>query len=310
MLTLALAALIAASPVATEIALPSEPAPLHGTLLTPNGETRAAAVIIAGSGPTDRDGNSPLNVRGGMLRQLAEDLAGRGVATVRYDKRGIAGSAAAGLDEASLTFDDLVQDARAWAAETAARTGRPCAWLIGHSEGALIAQLAAADNPQVCGLVLLSPVGQKASDQIRAQLEAGLPDTMKPAAMKALDDLAAGRTTDNVPGLEALFRPSVQPYLISYLSRDPVALIRDYRGPVLLGHGSHDIQVPADNSERLAAAQPKARRVVFEGANHLLRPAPADRAGNLATYSDDAGRLEPNVVPAVTDFILETPPAQ
>ena len=100
-----LVASLLAGPVSTEIALHAEPAPLHGTLLTPESDTRAAAVIIAGSGPTDRDGNSPIGVTGGVYRQLAEGLAERGIATVRYDKRGIAASTAAATDEASLTFD-------------------------------------------------------------------------------------------------------------------------------------------------------------------------------------------------------------
>ncbi len=294
----------AAEPVSIDIALPSQPAPLHGTLLTPEGPTRAAAVIIAGSGPTDRNGDSPLGVRGGVMRQLAEGLAADGIATVRYDKRGIAASSAAGFDESKLRFDDLVADARSWAAEAVARTGRPCAWLIGHSEGALIAQRAAVDNPQVCGLVLLSPVGRKAGDQVREQLEAGLPETIKPAALAALGDLEAGRTTANIPGLEALFRPSVQPYLISYLSLDPAALIAAYPGPVLLGTGSHDLQVPATNSDLLLAAQPRAEKVVFEGVNHVLRQAPADRAGNMATYGKADLPLDPAVVPAVSSFIL------
>lgn len=305
MLSLLLASALALSPTSAEIELPSQPVPLQGTLLTPEGQTRAAAVIIPGSGPTDRDGNSPLGVTGGVLRQLAEGLAERGIATVRIDKRGIAGSAAAGFDESKLTFDAYVSDARAWAEETATRTGRPCAWLIGHSEGALVAELAAADNPRVCGLILLSPVGRKAGDEIRAQLNAALPEAMKPAALAALDDLEAGRTTANVPGLEALFRPSVQPYLISYLTKDPVALVAAYDRPVMIGHGSHDIQVTPDNTDRLAAAQPNAVKVIFEGANHVLRQAPMDRAGNMATYGNADIPLDPAIVPAVAEFVLK-----
>lgn len=304
MLTLAAALLL--SPVSTPVELASSPAPLHGTLLTPEGQTRAAAVIIAGSGPTDRDGNSPVGVAGGVYRQLAEGLAERGVATVRYDKRGVAASAAAGADEARLTFDALIDDARAWARLTAERTGQPCVWLIGHSEGALIGQAAAADNPQVCGLVLLSPVGERAGALVRRQLDAGLPDAMKPEAFAVLDQLEAGRVVANPPpALAALFRPSVQPYLISYLVVDPEALIADYDRPVLLGHGAADIQVPPSNTERLAKAQPKAQVVIFEGLNHVLRPAPMDRAANLAAYGDASIPLGAEVAPAVADFILK-----
>ena len=127
MLSLAAAlAILAAGPVSTEIALPAQPAPLHGTLLTPP-DASAAAVILPGSGPTDRDGNSPMGVAAGTYRLLAEGLAQQGIATLRIDKRGIAASAAAGPAEADLRFDAYVADARAWAAE-AARATRAATW--------------------------------------------------------------------------------------------------------------------------------------------------------------------------------------
>ena len=124
MLTLAAALLL--SPVSTPVESPSSPAPLHGSLLTPEGETRAAAVIIPGSGPTDRDGNSPqFGIQAATYRLLAEGLAERGVATVRIDKRGIGESAAAGPSEADLRFSTYAEDARAWAAEAAAKPPNP-----------------------------------------------------------------------------------------------------------------------------------------------------------------------------------------
>ncbi len=136
MFSLALALL--AGPVSSEVTLPAHPAPLHGTLSAPDSPA-AVAVILPGSGPTDRDGNSPMGVSASTYRLLAEGLAAQGIATVRIDKRGIAASAAAGPAEADLRFDAYVADARAWAAEAARRADKPCAWLIGHSEGALVA---------------------------------------------------------------------------------------------------------------------------------------------------------------------------
>ena len=303
MLSLILAAALLTDPVAAPVNLPTDRAPLHGTLLTPDAP-RAVAVIVPGSGPTDRDGNSPLGVSGGIYRQLAEGLAERGVATLRFDKRGIAASAFAASDEASLRFDHYVEDARRWAALAAERTGQPCAWLIGHSEGALIAQKAAEGDDTVCGLVLVSAVGQKAGVQIRQQL-ATLPEPLNSQAMAALTDLEAGRATEGPPELAALFRPSVQPYLISYLALDPIALIAGYSGPVLLLHGTTDFQVPIDNAERLAEAQPAARLTRLEGVNHILRIAPADRAANAATYNNATLPLAPGIADAAASFILE-----
>lgn len=310
MLTLALAALIAASPGQTAVTVAAEPAPLHGTLLTPEGQTSAAAVILPGSGPTDRDGNQTPQIRASTYRLLAEGLAARGVATVRIDKRGIGESAAAGPSEAEMRFGTNAADARLWAAEAARLTGQPCVWLIGHSEGAMVA-LAAVENDdaKVCGLVLLSGVGRPAAVVLREQL-ASLPENLKTPAFAALTELEAGRTTEAPPALAALFRPSVQPYLISWFALDPAALIAAYDGPVLIGQGTTDIQVGVVDAEALAAAQPRAKLVLWDGVNHVLKTAPADRAGNIATYMDPDLPLAPGVADAVADFILETPPAQ
>lgn len=305
MLTLAAALMLA--PVSTPVESPSTPAPLHGTLLTPETEARAAAVIIPGSGPTDRDGNSPqFGIQAAPYRLLAEGLAERGVATVRIDKRGIGASTAAGPAEADLRFTAYVDDARAWAAEAAAKTGRPCVWLIGHSEGALVALAAVADgDDKVCGLVLLSGAGRPAGAVLREQL-AALPEPLKAEAYAVVDELEAGRTVTEPPAsLAALFRPSVQPYLISWLALDPAQLAATYDGPIFIGQGATDIQVTVADAEALKAAQPRAELVIWDGVNHVLKVAPAERAANVATYMDPALPLAPGVVEAVANFMLK-----
>ena len=305
MLTLAAALLL--SPVSTPVELASSPAPLHGTLLTPDSPTRAAAVILPGSGPTDRDGNSArVGVRASTYRLLAEGLAGQGVASIRIDKRGIADSAAAATSEADLRFNTYVDDARAWAAKAATQTGQPCAWLIGHSEGALVALAAVADNDdKICGLVLLSGAGRPAATVLREQL-AALPEPLKTQAYDALSELEAGRTVANPPAeLAAMFRPSVQPYLISWLALDPASLAAAYDGPILIGQGTTDLQVSVADAEAIKAAQPRAELVVWDGVNHVLKTAPADRAANVATYMDPTLPLAPGVAEAVTDFVLK-----
>ncbi|MGH7020021.1 MAG: alpha/beta hydrolase [Brevundimonas sp.] len=306
MLTLAAALLL--SPVSTPLELASAPAPLHGTLLTPEGQTRAAAVILPGSGPTDRDGNSPqFGIRAAPYRLLVEGLAERGVATIRIDKRGIGQSAAAGGAEADLRFTSNIDDARAWAAEAAAKTGRPCAWLIGHSEGALVALATAANgDDKVCGLILLSGAGRPAGVVLREQLAAGLPEPLKARAYEVLTELEEGRTVADPPAeLAALFRPSVQPYLISWLALDPAKLAAAYDGPIFVGQGTTDLQVSVADAEAIKAAQPRAEVVVWDGVNHVLKTAPADRAANIATYMDPALPLAPGVVEAVADFVLK-----
>ena len=276
MFTLAAASALAvmAGPVATEVVLPSQPAPLHGTLLTPP-DASAVAVILPGSGPTDRDGNSTLGVAASTYRLLAEGLADQGVATLRIDKRGVAASAAAGPAEADLRFDAYAADARAWAAEAATRAGKPCAWLIGHSEGALVALKAVqGGDDKICGLILLSGAGRPAGVVLREQL-ASLPEPTKTQAFAALTALEAGRTVaDAPPALAALFRPSVQPYMISWLPLDPAALLAAYDGPVLIGQGTTDLQVSVPDAQGLAAADPRATLKLWDGVNHVLKTAP------------------------------------
>ena len=307
MLTLLLASaltLAQAAPVSTEVALPSQPAPLYGTLLTPAGATTAVAVIIPGSGPTDRDGNSPLGVSAGTYRLLAEALAEKGIATIRIDKRAIGKSAPAATDESKLSFGDYAADARAWAAEAATRAGQPCAWLIGHSEGSLVA-LDAVQTPddKICGIISLAGAGRSAGVVLRDQL-VGLPEPLKTQAFAALSELEAGRTVaDTPPQLAALFRPSVQPYLISWLPLDPAKLAAAYRGPLFIGQGTTDLQISMTDAEALAAARPDATLVRFDGANHVLKTAPADQAANAATYRDPALPLAPGIVDAIASFI-------
>lgn len=296
-----------AAPTETGLTVAAEPAPLYGTLLAPEGQARAAVLILPGSGPTDRDGNNPMGVAAATYRRLAEGLAAQGIATVRFDKRGIGQSAAAAPSEADFTFRDNISDARLWIDETLARTGFACVWLAGHSEGALVALATASnDDPKICGLILLSGAGRKAGVVLREQLAAApLPPDLRTAAETALSELEAGRTTDAPPQLAALFRPSVQPYMISWLALDPAALIGDHDGPVMIGQGSTDLQTTLTDAQALKAAQPNARLVLWDGVNHVLKTAPADRAGNLATYGDPTLPLAPRVVDDIAGFILQ-----
>ena len=305
MLTLAAALLL--SPVSTPVQLASTPAPLHGTLLTPEGQTQAVALILPGSGPTDRDGNSAqFAIRAASYRLLAEGLVERGIATIRIDKRGVGESAAAGPAEAELRFSAYVDDARAWADEAATKAGQPCAWLIGHSEGALIALAAVADDDdRICGLVLLSGAGRPAGVVLREQMTA-LPEPLNSRASEVVSELEAGRTVADPPvELAALFRPSVQPYLISWLALDPARLAAAYDGPIFIGQGATDLQVTLTDAEAIKAAQPRAQLVIWDGVNHVLKTAPAERVANVATYLDPALPLAPGVIEAVAAFILK-----
>jgi len=176
-LFLPLALLLGAGPAASaevEVEAQVEGGPLRGSLLMPaDGAARAAAVVIPGSGPTNRDGDNPLGVEAGSLRLLAGALAERGVASIRVDKRGLFASAGTFADPDAVTFDDYAGDALAWVEVARERTAAECAFILGHSEGGLVALVAAqAAGPSLCGLVLVAAPGRPMGVVLREQLRA------------------------------------------------------------------------------------------------------------------------------------------
>lgn len=302
----------AAAPVESALEAPGPAGPLTGTMLAPDSGPGPVALIIPGSGPTDRDGNNPLGVKAATYRLLAQALAARGVATVRIDKRGMFGSAAAVPDANAVTVGDYVADVHAWVGSIRKRTGADCVWLIGHSEGGLVAMAAAQDAPAVCGLVLIAAPGRPLGAVLREQIRANPANApLLPQAMAAIDALEAGRRVDTAgmhPALQRLFGAQVQGFLISAFSYDPARLLAACRKPVLVLQGQRDLQVSEADARLLAKAAPDASLVLLPDVNHVLKQvASSDPRANLATYADPALALAPGVGAAIADFILRKP---
>jgi pimeloyl-ACP methyl ester carboxylesterase len=260
-------------------------------------------LMISGSGPTDRNGNNALGVSAGTLGKLAVALASRGIASLRYDKRGLTGSVPVG-DEADVTFDTFVSDLEAvaeWARSTFAH--RPLV-LLGHSEGGMVAIEAARRAPHAyVGLILLSTPGRSPADTLRDQL-ANLPQPDRSDALGMLAELAAGRRVASVPpSLAGLFRASVQPFVISMLALRPAATLAALDLPVLVIGGGTDIQVGRPDFEALATARPDVESRWYARMNHMLVDAPADFAGNVATYGDPDVELSDGLAGRIADFI-------
>ena len=278
---------------------------IHGTVMLPQKLPAPVALIIAGSGPTDRNGNSPMIAgQNNSLKYLAQGLAERGIATVRYDKRGVAESIKAATSEADLRFTTYVDDASAWIAHLRKDPRFRGVTVIGHSEGSLIGMLA-VPAASADAFVSIAGAGRKAGVILREQLKAGIPDTtMYNRAEHIVTDLEAGHlVTDVQPDLRTLFRASVQPYLISWLLLDPAALLAKLTVPVLLIQGTNDLQIKVTDAQALAHANPKAKLVVVEGMNHVLKEAPAERDKNIATYTDPALPVAPRVIQEISGFI-------
>jgi len=290
-----------------EVTVPGPQGALHGTLLVPPGGAKAVVVILPGSGPTDRDGNNPGGVKAQSYKLLAEALATKGVASIRIDKRGLFASAAAITNPNAVTIADYAVDARAWAALAAKETGRPCAWLVGHSEGGLVA-LAAGNAPGICGHILVATPGRPLADVIRAQLRANPANApVLPDAERALKALEAGKTIDVAgfhPALRQLFNPAVQGYLIDLFRQNPRELAAALKGPVMIIQGQEDLQITPADAAALKGGAPFAELLLVPGLNHVLKHVDGTQGDNIASYTIPDRPIAREVVDGITDFVL------
>jgi len=278
---------------------------LYGELEIPEANFNGqVALIIAGSGPTDRDGNSAIIPgKNNSLKMLAQELAAQGIATLRYDKRGIGLSKEAGVSEAEMTFEMSINDAKAWIDLISNDTRFNKIYTIGHSQGALIASVLAAEVSEVKGTILISGTSQSADEIIEAQLK-GLPEGLQIEAKQVMESLRNGKTVPEVTMfLASVFRPSVQPFLISWMKFQPKDYVAKTKVPMLVVHGENDIQVPDWHADSLAVANASAKIYKVTGMNHVLKDAPMQRDANLATYSNPDLNLSAGLVDGIAGFI-------
>ncbi len=281
---------------------------IKGTLLLPESKARVpVALIIAGSGPTDRDGNGPsAAARNDSLRLLAAALADAGMASVRYDKRGVAASAPAASAESELRFESYVQDAASWIAALADDERFSGVVVVGHSEGALVGMVA-AQRGRAKAFVSIAGTAQPAAVVLRRQLEGRLPPDLAAVSESILTSLEAGKTVPDAPAqLAMLYRPSVQPYLVSWFRYDPAKEIAKLTVPCLVVQGDTDIQVRVADAKALQAAQPRCELVLVPQMNHVLKLVPDDQVRQLASYGDTSLPVAPDLVRAIAAFVAKS----
>jgi uncharacterized protein len=278
---------------------------LAGTLLKPNGiEKPPVVLLIAGSGPTDRNGNQ--NGAGpGSLRQIAQQLAERGIASLRYDKRAIGRSDIQSAREEDVDLASFVDDATALMTWLEQRADLGPRFVAGHSEGGLIAMRLAARRP-LAGLILLATPGRRIGDVMRDQLNAaGLPPPLHDEAFSIIAALENGRSVPTVSApLLSLLRPGVQPLLRSELTMDPARELSALSLPILIVSGGHDLQVGQQDTEALVRARPNAKRFDAADMNHVLKITPAGRDEQKTAYADGRLPLAPGLIDAIAGFMM------
>ena len=294
----------------TVIRFSSGPMTLEGTLLLPAGSGPwPAVVIIAGSGPTDRNGNSPAGVSSDVYLMLAGALAERGIASFRYDKRGLPSSKGT-INPLVMTMSDFSRDATAAVQMLKGRADIGPVSLIGHSEGGSLAMMAATEGAPIAGLVLVSAAGRDLTTLMREQLARQFP----PPLLAAFDTAWARYSlTDSAvtapPGLELLFQPGARSFLKSWRVIDPVALLRGISLPTLVVQGETDLQVTPADANALGSARKDVKVLLLPGVNHVLKldSGATIAAQQAASYNNRTLPLAPAVAPAIADFILALP---
>lgn len=288
--------------VEIQLTLKTKTGDIFGTLTLPEKKSKIpVALIIAGSGPTDRNCNSQM-VKCDAYKKLAYKLAESGIASVRYDKRGIAESKNAGKREAELRFDDYVNDAKEWIQLLNHDKRFSKIIVLGHSEGSLIGMIASTKADK---FISIAGPGQSADKTLKDQLSSQ-PKGVQDLSYPIIDSLAKGKTVDNVnPMLNSLFRTSVQPYMISWFKYDPQIEIQKVTIPTLIIQGTNDIQVTVEDAKRLSKANQKAELIFVDKMNHIFCTVDGDKMANIATYSNAALPIADEFTNNIVGFILK-----
>ena len=275
---------------------------LNGTLYAPikQNNTTKLVILIAGSGPTNRDGNQ-IGLTNNSLKLLAESLVKNGIAVYSYDKRIFAQMAAGKLDEASLTFDNFIEDAKDVIHFFKNQKKYHTITIAGHSEGALIGMVAANGNADA--YISIAGAGRSIDEVLLEQIGKQAP-FLKEEVEKNLATLKSGNTFESKNQmLASLFRASVQPYMISWIKYHPQNEIKKLQIPTLLINGDKDIQVSVQDAQLLQQAKPDAQLQIIPNMNHIFKAIKGDDTENKASYTNPELPICTELTSIITTFI-------
>jgi uncharacterized protein len=288
----------------TNIILETKTGKIYGSLSVPTNSSKKIPVvfIIAGSGPTDRNCNSILGVKSNSFKMLADSLLQYGIATLRYDKRGVGESIKSVTKEADIRFDDYVNDAVEFIALLKKDKRFSTITVLGHSEGSLVGMIA-AKKANANKYISVAGPGMAAYSIIKKQIAAYPKDEVDNWNI-ALDSLSKGfEVTNLIKSAKTTLRPSVQPYLISWFKYDPTVEIAKLKIPISIIQGSTDIQVGEDDAMFLYKANPKSEYHILKSMSHILKEGPVDKTKNFATYNSPNTPILSSFVQVIVTFV-------
>lgn len=258
-------------------------------------------IIIPGSGPTDRNGNSQLSPgKANMFLHFADSLAKKGISSFRYDKIGV-GKSTFNLGEDKFRFDDNSGVVIEIVKQLKAKYKFKNIYILGHSEGSLIGMLSCQEI-NVKGYISLAGPAQNACEILKDQMKANLTGTIQEEALINLDSLGKGFKVKkfNIM-LASLMRASIQPYIISWFKYTPTEELAKLNCPVLIIQGGRDLQVPKEEGDKLASI--KGDYLFYANMNHVGKDVGESREENLAAYSDPDFPFSENFIDDLANWI-------
>lgn len=272
---------------------------IDGTLLVPESGSKTLAIIIAGSGPTDRNGNQNF-MKTNNLKKLATLLADKDIATFRYDKR-IVKQIRRGNVDPNIMFDDFVKDAIDVIEYFKVRKTFDKIYIIGHSQGSLIGILASLDRAD--GFISLAGAGQSIDKVIAEQVQKTAP-MFTSDTERILGILKQGKTTKEYPqALASIFDISIQPFMSNWIKYSPTEELKKLDMPILIVNGTKDLQVSVEEAKLLSESAKHSELVLIEKMNHVLFIIEGDEQENAKSYNDHAGKVSSELIDKISDFI-------
>ena len=274
---------------------------IYANLLLPS-EASSIVLFIAGSGPIDNNGNNPLGMSENYsYKMFAHQLFNNNIASLRYDKRGIAKSKNAFFNQKPLRFSYLVDDVLALLKFIRAQYPEKKIIIVGHSQGSLLGMLAAQKTESLAAFISISGAGFSIDQILKQQFESQ-PPFFKKYFYQVIDSLKMGHQMDTIYPPMPL-PTNLQQFMIDWMTYDPVLEISKLRVPILVINGTHDIQVGEDNAIKLVSRNEQCTLKLIDGMSHVLKPAPKDKNQNIKTYNNKKTPLHPDLIPVVVEFI-------